>query len=148
MPGGIASASFFMGLPVHIVAKATVAKVDQERRLVFGWASVAIDKSGQTVTDSYDDQIDIEELENAAYQFTLHFRELNAEHEGPARGALVESMVFTQEKAEAMGIPEGVVPEGWWVGFYVEDDDAWALVKSGKYPMFSIEGWASREEAA
>ena len=46
----------------------------------------------------------------------------------------------------AMGIPEGVVPEGWWIGFKVTDDEVWEKVKDGTYPMFSIEGEAIREE--
>jgi hypothetical protein len=59
---------------------------------------------------------------------------------------MVESCVFTKEKMQAMGIPEGIVPEGWWIGFYVEDDEAWEKVKDGTYQMFSIEGQGIREE--
>ena len=59
---------------------------------------------------------------------------------------LVESVIFTKEKMAAMGIPEGVVPEGWWIGFKVTDDEVWEKVKDGTYPMFSIEGEAVREE--
>ena len=33
---------------------------------------------------------------------------------------------------------------GWWIGFKVTDDDVWAKVKDGTYPMFSIEGEAVR----
>ena len=54
--------------------------------------------------------------------------------------------MFTKEKMQAMGIPEGIVPEGWWIGFYVDDDEAWKKVKSGVYQMFSIEGQGIREE--
>ena len=45
-----------------------------------------------------------------------------------------------------MGIPEGILPVAWWIGFYIEDDDAWQRVKNGTYKMFSIEGKAQREE--
>lgn len=41
---------------------------------------------------------------------------------------------------------EGTLPEGWWIGFRVTDPDVWDKVKSGEYPMFSIEGEAVREE--
>jgi hypothetical protein len=44
-----------------------------------------------------------------------------------------------------MGIPEGTLPIGWWVGFKITDDNAWERVKNGTYRMFSIEGRASRE---
>ena len=56
------------------------------------------------------------------------------------KSTMVESMVFTPEKAEAMGIPQGIVPTGWWVGFKVEDDRLWSQVKDGRYQSFSIHG--------
>ena len=43
-----------------------------------------------------------------------------------------------------MGIPEGILPVGWWIGFKIEDEAAWAKVKDGTYSMFSIEGKAQR----
>jgi hypothetical protein len=43
-----------------------------------------------------------------------------------------------------MGIPEGTVPEGWWVGFKISDKTAYQKVKAGIYKMFSIEGSAQR----
>lgn len=59
---------------------------------------------------------------------------------------LVESVVFTEEKQRAMGIPEGTLPVGWWIGFKVLDADVWEKVKDGTYSMFSIEGEAERVE--
>ena len=47
---------------------------------------------------------------------------------------------------EAMGIPEGTLPTGWWIGFQVTDVDVWEKVKDGTYSMFSIEGEAKRVE--
>lgn len=63
-------------------------------------------------------------------------------HERGDCAVLVESVMITKEKMLAMGIPEGTVPEGWWIGFLVTDEDVWQKVKSGEYPMFSIEGEA------
>lgn len=68
-------------------------------------------------------------------------------HERGGCAVLVESVIFTPEKIAAMGIPEGTVPAGWWIGFKVTDDDVWAKVKDGTYPMFSIEGEAVRVPA-
>ena len=73
------------------------------------------------------------------------YREGGEMHERGGCAVLIESMVFTKEKQAALGLPEGTVPEGWWIGFYVTDDDVWEKVKSGEYPMFSIEGEAIRE---
>ena len=125
----------------------TIVKTDDDKRLVFGWASVSITVEGEQVEDHQKDLIDPEDLEEAAYEYVLNFRDTGEEHIPTLRkkGKLVESCVFTAEKQKAMGIPEGIVPIGWWIGFKIEDDDAWEKVKNGTYKMFSIEGKASRE---
>jgi hypothetical protein len=87
-----------------------------------------------------------EELESAAYQFVELYREGGEMHERGGCAVLVESMVFTKEKQQALGIPDGTLPVGWWIGFKVTDEDVWSKVKNGTYPMFSIEGTAIREE--
>ena len=87
-----------------------------------------------------------EELENAAYQYVLLYREGGEMHERGGAAVLVESVVFTEEKMQAMGIPAGTLPIGWWIGFKVTDEDVWEKVKDGTYPMFSIEGEAERVE--
>lgn len=125
----------------------TIMKTDDDKRLVFGWASVSITVDGQQLEDHQKDIIDPEDLEEAAYEYVLNFRDTGEEHISSLRkkGKLVESCVFTVEKQKAMGIPEGILPVGWWIGFKIEDDDAWEKVKNGTYKMFSIEGKATRE---
>jgi hypothetical protein len=124
----------------------TVVKIDADQQLVFGWANVAIRKDGEVVTDHHDDEIDPGDLERAAYLFNLEFRELNERHRDLVKGRLVESLAVTPEKLIAMGLEKDALPQGWWVGFYVEDDDVWDKVKKGEYSMFSIEGSAARLE--
>lgn len=123
-----------------------IYKSDSEKRLVFGWASVSIDLDGEQLKDLQQDMIDPEDLEEAAYAYVLNFRDTGEEHIPSMRkkGKLVESCVLTEEKQRAMGIPPGIVPVGWWIGFKIKDDDAWELVKNGTYRMFSIEGKANR----
>jgi len=121
-----------------------IVKSDDDKRLVFGWANVATRVSGEVITDFQDDIIEIDVLEKAAYEYTLDFGVAGEVHERGGVGRLVESVVFTKEKAAAMGIPEGYLPEGWWVGYYIEDDDVWKKIKTGEYSMFSIEGTATR----
>lgn len=125
-----------------------IFKTDEDQRLVFGWASVAITIDGQTLEDRQHDMIDPEDLEEAAYEYVLNFRDAGEEHLPGYRkkGKLVESCVFTPEKQRAMGIPEGTLPVAWWIGFKIDDDDTWQRVKNGTYRMFSIEGKAEREE--
>lgn len=125
-----------------------IMKTDDDKRLIFGWASVAIRKDGEQIVDHQNDMIDPDDLEEAVYEYVLEFRDGGEEHIGTLRkkAKMVESCMFTKEKMQAMGIPEGIVPEGWWIGFYVEDDDAWEKVKDGTYQMFSVEGQGIREE--
>lgn len=123
-----------------------ILKSDPEKRLVFGWASVAIGTDGKQLEDLQGDMIDPEDLEEAAYNYVLDFRDTGEEHIPTKRmkGKLVESCVLTEEKQRAMGIPAGSVPVGWWIGFKIFDDNAWELVKNGTYRMFSVEGVAER----
>lgn len=127
-----------------------IYKADEEKRLVFGWASVAVTVDGEILEDRQQDMIDPADLEEAVYEYVLKFRDSGEEHISTLRkkGKLVESCVLTEEKQRAMGIPPGIVPVGWWIGFKIEDDAAWQKVKDGTYRMFSIEGKASREEVA
>ena len=124
----------------------SVYKTDDDKRLVFGWASISITVDGEQLEDRQKDMIDPEDLEEAAYEYVLKFRDTGEEHISTMRkkGKLVESCVFTAEKQKAMGIPEGILPIGWWIGFKIEDDAAWEKVKNGTYKMFSIEGKAHR----
>lgn len=118
----------------------------EDKRLVFGWASVSITADGELLQDLQNDSIAPDDLETAAYEYVLQFRDGGEEHQPNLRrkAKLVESCVFTEEKQEALGIPPGILPVGWWIGFYVEDDDAWEKIKNGTYQMFSIEGTATR----
>lgn len=124
-----------------------IYKTDNDKRLVFGWASIAITVDGEQLEDRQKDMIDPEDLEESVYEYVLNFRDTGEEHIPTMRkkGKLVESCVFTAEKQKAMGIPEGTLPVGWWIGFKIEDDAAWERVKNGTYRMFSIEGKAFRE---
>lgn len=124
-----------------------IAKIDADKRQVFGWANVSVRKSGTTVSDHQGHQIETDELAEAAYEFCLSSRLSGAEHRsGYLTGRMIESVVFTKEKMSAMGIPEGSVPEGWWLGIQVDDNTAWEKVKNGDYKMFSIEGTAVPED--
>ena len=124
----------------------SIYKTNDDKRLVFGWASVSITADGEQLEDLQHDMIDPEDLEEAVYEYVLNFRDTGERHNPNLRkkGKLVESCVFTVEKQKAMGIPEGTLPIGWWIGFKIEDDAAWEKVKNGTYRMFSIEGKANR----
>lgn len=126
--------------------KFAIAKSDDDKHLAFGWANVSIRADGEVIEDWQNDIIEPEELEKAAYNFVEFYREGGEMHERGGVAVLVESVVFTEEKLVAMGIPAGTLPIGWWIGFKVLDDDVWEKVKDGTYSMFSIEGVAERVE--
>jgi hypothetical protein len=135
----------------------TITKIVEEKHQVFGWALIAFDEKGAMVpqsfldengqvTDWQQDMVDEEDLEKMAYRFVLYYREGGEMHIKGGSATLIESVVFTEEKQKAMGLPDGALPVGWWIGFLVTDDDAWEGIKNGTYQAFSIEGTAIREE--
>lgn len=123
---------------------ATIVKADADQNMVFGWASVIEKEDGTPIVDSQGDVLHADELEKAAYKFVLEVRKAGEMHrtiEGV--GDLVESVVLTKAKREAMGIAPGA--SGWWVGFKVAPE-IFAKVKSGEYGGFSIGGRGVRKE--
>ena len=126
-------------------ADVDLLKTDDEKRMAYGWLSVAVSKDGTQIEDSQGDIIEPDELENAAHKFMTHYRVGGEMHKREV-GTVVESMVFTPDKTEALGIAKGTLPTGWFVGMHIPDDDAWSKVKDGTYKAFSIGGTARREE--
>lgn len=124
--------------------KFQIMKSDEEKMLAFGWASVSMRVNGELITDWQGDIIEPGELEDAAYEYVQLYREGGEMHERGGVAVLIESAVFTEEKMQAMGIPTGTLPVGWWIGFKVLDPEVWKKVKDGTYQMFSIEGEAER----
>lgn len=120
--------------------KVVVVKSKDDERLVFGWASVAKDENGDYPLDHDGHIFEPEVLEKAAYDFVVDYRDTGERHLGDSVGTMVESCMFTKEKIDALGIPEGVLPEGWWVGFRIDNDEVFQKIKSGEYGMFSIQG--------
>lgn len=121
-------------------------EADDDKRLVFGWASVAIRSNGEQIEDWDEDVIDPEDLEEAVYHYVEFYGEGGEMHERGGTARIVESMMFTKEKLKLLGLAEDALPDGWWIGFHVTDEDVWEKVKDGTYPMFSIEGTAIRED--
>lgn len=129
-----------------------ISKLDEDKRLVFGWASLS-KVDGQPVTDRQGDYIPIEESEEAAYTYMLNSRKGGDMHRRVTKAdepyhafTVVESMVFTPEKIEALGLEPDALPHGWWLGGKVHDDQQWQDVKEGKRTGFSVHGTGVRKE--
>ena len=131
---------------VYLSVNFCVNKSREDEQLVSGWANVALDKDGNAPLDWQDDIIEPAVLEKAAVQFMLDYRGSGEMHKGNSKGTVVESIVLTKEKQEAIGIPAGYVPEGWFITVKVHDPAVFAKVKDGTYKMFSIQGKAKRVE--
>lgn len=121
-----------------------ILRKDAEQRRVYGWFSVAKDKDGKTVVDSQGDVIDVAELEAAASEFLKEYRQGGFNHEGAAPNKLVASVVLSREVQDSMGVPAGILPEGWFGGFEISEE-AFASLNKGDLAMFSIEGEAETE---
>lgn len=138
------------GLAKSIEVEGEIAKLDADKRQCFGWASkVKVD--GRSIVDKQNDMIDINDIEDAAYRYVqnsriggnMHRRDSDGQ---PYRAAeMIESMVFTPEKIEKLGLPPDF-PHGWWIGLQVHDPDTWAEVRSGAKTKFSIHGSGVRKD--
>lgn len=132
---------------VQLQTSVTITKADDELRVVWGWASI-IEEGGRPVIDSQGDVIYEQELVKAAHEFVCMSRTGGLMHAKRADGSpiqtgtVVESIVFTKALQQAMGIDLGRV--GWFIGMHVPEPDAWALVRKGVLPAFSIGGTGTR----
>jgi hypothetical protein len=131
--------------PAEFETTMIVSKVVEDKMQVFGWASVS-SVNGQDIIDKQGDIIPIAELEKAAYDYVLYSREQGDMHSKRNVGRLIESFVFTPEKASAGFIAKdenGHPMMGWAVGFQVTDKDVWKEIRGGGRPEFSIGGKAT-----
>lgn len=120
-----------------------ILKVDDEQRLVYGWASV-VTEDGVPVVDRQGDVIEADTLVKAVNNFMEYVRVGKAMHTGEQVGVVVHSLPVTKEICDALGIQSN--REGWVVAYKVYDDTVWAMVKSGELAAFSIGGRANKEE--
>ena len=141
-----ASLSLLQQKNMSITTTFKVAKANDSEGLVSGWANVAVNADGSLPLDWQDDIIRPETLEKAAINFMMDYRSSGAMHEGDSKGIVVESIVFTKEKQAAIGIPEGTIPEGWFITVKILDPVVFEQVKNGTFKMFSIQGHAKRVE--
>lgn len=119
-----------------------IEKLDEEQRIVWGWAYVCEDCDGQVV-DHSGDITEAVEVQKAAHGFVSDSRDGGLLHQGKA-GTIVDSIFFSKAVQDALGIDLGRV--GWFIGYRVDDDAAWAGVKDGTYAAFSIGGSADTDD--
>ncbi len=118
-----------------------IVKVDQSRKIAYGWANVITEKNCPVV-DSQGDMIAPGELIRFTTDFMLDSRVGKTVHEGEQTHVVVHSMPMTYELAKAFGID--TPDEGWLVGVYIHDPDTLAKAVSGELAAFSIGGAGER----
>jgi 8-oxo-dGTP pyrophosphatase MutT (NUDIX family) len=139
-----ASLSLLQQKNMSVTTTFKVAKSNDSEGLVSGWANVAVNADGTIPLDWQGDVISPATLEKAAINFMMEYRDSGVMHEGASKGVVVESIVFTKEKQAAIGIPDGIVPEGWFITVKILDPEVFEQVKNGTFKMFSIQGHAKR----
>jgi len=127
-----------------IVEKIAVLKLDDEERMVYGWASV-ISNNGEPVIDTQGDIIDAADLVKSTTEFMQDQMRTSKEmHVGKRIGMVVHSFPLTAEIAKSLGVT--CEKEGWLVGVKVLSDETWQRVKKGELKAFSIGVNAIRRE--
>lgn len=122
--------------------RVAIEKADDALRIAWGWAYVCEDRGGQVV-DVSGDICEAREVQKAAHAFVSDSRAGGVLHEGTG-GRIVDSIFFSKAVQDALGIDLGLT--GWFVGFEVADDAAWAGVQNGTYTAFSIGGSAETDD--
>jgi hypothetical protein len=126
----------------NVTKSADILKLDAERRIAWGWASVSTVK-GELVTDLQGDTITPAEMEKMADRFMSSARMAKAMHEGDQIGEVLHSFPLTAELAKAFGMETD--REGWIIGMKVHDDAVWRGFTEGTYKAFSIGGKGRRK---
>lgn len=123
--------------------KFEVLKVDEEQRIIYGWASVT-KVDDELIVDRQGDIIETDTLHKAVNDFMENVRVGKLMHQGEQVGQIIHSFPVSKEIMGALGIQTN--KEGWITGYKVYDDNLWDDVKSGLYAAFSIGGAAVKEE--
>lgn len=128
-----------------ITKRIGITKTDDAQQRVFGWSTVS-EQGGVPLEDLQGDVIEPEVLEDAVYDFLLHSRESGEMHVGVGKGHIIESVVFTPEKLQAMGLDVEPFTKH-WIGVQFEDREVYQKCRSGEYQGFSIQGTGVRVPA-
>lgn len=131
-----------------------ILKLNEEQRLFGGWAYVARLPDGSLVEDHSGDVIDTPEawdaLTKAFIRYALVGRTGDYMHTDMDAADLVEMMIVDQPKREALGLPEGVLPDAIYVSYKARESPAgerlWRGIKAGRIRALSIVGQGVYEE--
>jgi hypothetical protein len=129
------------------LSKMQLAKVDEERRMLYGPALIP-DKEILRYDDKgepyyvFFEKATVSAIAHQFFKKNLQHT-TNLQHEIPVTGVtVVESWIKEgkMDKSMQLGLPE--LPDGtWFIGTKVDEDHVWNDVKEGKVRGYSIEGF-------
>ncbi len=121
----------------HKIIKASVAKVDNDLGIVFGFAIVC-KQDGEEYFDVQDDHIPEESMLEATASFMQGQRMAKDMHAGDKIGQVVFGFPLTSDIAKSLGIE--TEKTGFIVGMRPDGDEMLEKYSSGEYTGFSIGG--------
>lgn len=127
----------------NYVIKGQFTRVNKASKTAWGWFYVS-KVNGEYVPDHSGDTWDIEDIQKTAHDFVCESRVGGEAHIWKGGAELVESIVFTKELQDVLGID--LKKEGWFGAFRILDADLLEKIEKGDYEMFSIGGTGQREE--
>jgi hypothetical protein len=132
-----------LGILIRIPAD-VVDKREADRH-VLGWAVLSHKRDGSNLIDLQGDHVTLPDLERTVYDAVAHGLRGGEMHDGDAEAQVIESFIATPEKLARWGIPEGVLPLGWWIGQHV-GPETFERVRLGDRMWFSIQGEGERDD--
>jgi hypothetical protein len=122
-----------------------ILKVDQEHRMVYGFATVS-DKAGEPYFDNQGDHVSVNTIRKAWHDYVATPRLGGVNHERTDGGSLVEGLIIDDSVAEALSKALNKGYRGLFVGYHATDDKVWDGVKKGDFTGFSIAGKGKRRK--
>lgn len=125
-----------------------VCKVDNSRRLVFGWAQICT-KNGEEYYDTdnqhFPEDVTLGDDQSGWVNFMMQSRIHKAMHDGSEVGDVVFAFPAFDDVMKSLGF-EPSDKTGIITGVYVKDDDTLKKFHDGDYTGFSIGGSAAFED--
>ena len=118
-----------------------IVKCNMDQKVIFGWASAAAlmdatrnenRNNGMNVSEDWESVMH-------AYASMCWEKAEQCDLNIQKKARMIESVILTKEKMRVLGIPEGTVQEGWWIGLRVDDDVLWEKMNKGILCTFTIE---------
>ena len=123
-----------------------VKKTVEDQRIVYGWLMVSKTADGKDYVDLQDDHIPEAVMEDALHQYVIESRRGDDMHSVEGTAKLIAAMPFTTEIKAALGIPDGIMPSGAFVGYKIVSEEVWKAIKSGERIGFSVGGMCTKQE--